>query len=109
MFERNFAERLLRWASRGFFGFLALVSVGALLAYGPVEHTTMAMKVLGHAFVALGAFGLKVSYLARLAAMDVLKPHPEGWQREMGAPERLPMLRLESVNAPEAEKDRKSA
>ena len=109
MLDRGFAERLLRWATRGFFGFLALLTAGALLAYGLGEPTTLAMKLPGHAFIALGAMGLKVSYVARLAALDVIKPHPDGWQREVRPPKALPLLRLDSVRSPDVRNDRKRA
>ena len=56
MFDRVFAGRLLVWATRALFGFLALGVGGALLAYGPGASATLAMEVLGHWFIAVGAF-----------------------------------------------------
>ncbi len=109
MFDEVFAERLLVWANRAFFGFLALMIGGAVSAYGLGAHTTMASEVLGHWLIAVGAFGVKTSYIARLAALDVLKPHPDGWLREARPPKALPRLRLESVEAPDARGQRKSA
>ncbi|MEE4173679.1 MAG: hypothetical protein V2I57_05450 [Xanthomonadales bacterium] len=109
MFDEVFAGRLLAWANRSFFGFLALVFGGAVSAYGLGANTTMTSEVLGHWFIAVGAFGVKTSYIARLAALDVLKPHPDGWQREARPPEALPLLRLDSVKAPAGNDLRRSA
>lgn len=109
MFNEVFAERLLGWANRSFFGSLALILGGAVSAYGLGAYTTMTSEVLGHWFIAVGAFGVKTSYIARLAALDVLKPDPDGWLREARPPEGLPLLRLEAVETPRTEDERRSA
>jgi hypothetical protein len=109
MMDRPFAERLLTWANRAFFLFLALAIGGAVIAYGLGTYTTMMKEVLGHWFIALGAFGVKSSYLARLAALDVLKPHPDGWQREARPPADLPRLGLDVVELPDHARHRKRA
>jgi hypothetical protein len=101
MFDEVYAGRLLAWANRSFFGFLALVIAGAVSAYGLGAHTTLASEVLGHWLIALGALGVKTSYIARLAALDVLEPHPEGWLRESPPPKALPLLRLDPVESPD--------
>jgi pheromone shutdown protein TraB len=109
MIDQVFAGRLLPWANRAFFGFLALAIVGVILAYGLGAHTTMTTEILGHWFIALGAFGIKASYVARLAALDVLKPHPDGWLREVRPPNALSLVRLDSVESIETRDQRKSA
>ena len=109
MFNQEFAERLLWWATRSLFVFLALGISGAVLAYGLGDRTTLLHEVLGHWFIAVGALGVKTTYIGRLAALDVLVPDPDGWLREARPPSRLPSLRLESVRSPEAEGERKRA
>ena len=109
MFDQVFAARLLEWANRAFFGFLALGISGAVLAYGFGAYMTMALEGLGHWFIALGAFGVKTSYIARLAALDVLRPHPDGWLREAAPPDRLPRLKLVTVSPLPTSEGRKRA
>jgi hypothetical protein len=109
MFNQEFAERLLWWATRALFVFLALGISGAVIAYGLGDRTTLLLEVLGHWLIAVGALGVKTTYIGRLAALDLLAPDPDGWQRELRPPARLPSLRLESVRSPEAEGGRKRA
>ena len=109
MFDRNFAGRLLGWANRALLGFLALTMGGGARAYGLGAHTTLTSEVLGHWFIAAGALGIKASYIARLAALDVIEPHPDGWLREARPPEALTPLRLGSVASPDTRDGRECA
>ncbi len=109
MLDRPFAERLLGWANRAFFLSLGLLIGGAVIAYGLGANTALLMEVLGHWLIALGALGVKVSYIARLAALDVLKPHPDGWLREARPPADLPRLSLDVVESPDDRTHRKRA
>ncbi len=99
MFDQSFAVRLRRWATVLFFSALGILVLGAGLAYG-LDQPGMAVEVVGHWFIALGAFGVKVGYIARLAALDVLEPDPEGWTREAPPPARLERLGTGPVNPP---------
>lgn len=82
MLEIGFARRLVSWGNAGVFAGLAFLALGVCLAYVLDEALPFHVQLLGHLMVGLGAFGLKGGYIARLAALDVLKPHPEGWRSE---------------------------
>lgn len=105
MFNHAHAERLLKWATASFFLSGLVLSAGALLAFGPGS-VPMSAEVVGHWFIALGAFGLKTTYIARLAALDELDPHPEGRGRESGPGRDLSPLRVAAVREPSAERRR---
>lgn len=109
MLDRDFSERLLRWANRSLMGFLGLGLSGVVVAYGLGEKTTLMAEVLGHWLIAVGALGVKVSYIARLAALDVLRPDPDGWLREAKPPSHLPTVNLGEVRAPDTQSNRKRA
>ena len=100
MLNKEFAARLLPWATASFFLSLFVLLSGVGVAYGLGSRSTMVLEMLGHWFIALGAMGVKVSYIARLAAQDVLRPHPDGWRREAPKPEALTRLNLERVSRP---------
>jgi len=79
MLSHAFARRLLTWSTPVMFACLSLLVAGVALAYVWSETTSIPVQVMGHWFVGVGAFGIKTFYIARLAALDVLEPHPEGW------------------------------
>jgi len=87
MFDVSFAGRLLQWSTRAIcFAFFLLVG-GVVLAYGLGYwlgiQASMGWQMVGHYLIGSGAMGIKVSYIARLAALDVLSPDPEGWPSEL--------------------------
>jgi hypothetical protein len=100
MFNTRFAERLLHWATASLLLSLVVLAAGVLLAYG-LESASMPTEVVGHWLIALGAFGVKTTYIARLAAQDELDPHPEGRGRESLPPRALVPLRVSTVDDPE--------
>lgn len=102
MFNLTTAERLLRWATASFYLSLFILGAGILLAYG-LNAPAMSAEVVGHWFIALGAFGAKTTYIARLAALDELEPHPEGRGRESGTTREFAPLRVGAVPGPTAE------
>lgn len=104
MLNQDFAARLLPWATRSFFISFSVLLAGVGVAYGLGERSTMTLELLGHWFIALGAVGIKMSYFARLAALDVLKPHPDGWLREAPEPESLPRLEVDTIEPPPTRK-----
>lgn len=79
MLDVTFAHDLLKWSTRAIFYSFTVLLFGVCLGYLFDQYLSMGWQAVGHFFIASGAFGIKVSYIARLAAMDVLNPHPEGW------------------------------
>lgn len=82
MLSDTFARRLLGWSTPALLAGLGLILGGIFLAYAGARSVPLPLQVVGHWFIGLGAFGLKTFYIARLAALDVLAPHPEGWLSE---------------------------
>lgn len=103
MFNLTTAGRLLRWATVSFYLSLSILGAGILLAYG-LHAPAMSTEVVGHWFIALGAFGAKTTYIARLAALDELEPHPEGRGRESRTARELAPLRVGALPEPLAER-----
>ena len=84
MLESDFAKRLLFWGNAAVLAGLLCLLLGGGLAYALAKGLPHSAQVLGHLLVGVGAFGLKGGYIARLAGLDVLRPHPEGWLSESG-------------------------
>lgn len=107
MFNRSLAQRLVRRGLGVFIiSFIVFLS-GVGIAYGPFEAAGIAVLVAGHMLIVLGVIGIKVGYFMRLAAQDVLDPHPDGWLREGPSPDALPRAGVKKIMPPSG--DRRSA
>jgi hypothetical protein len=80
MLDIDFAKRLLGWGDAGLLAGLVLLFTGAMLAYVLDDGLSTGVQALGHLMVGIGGLGLKSGYVMRLAALDVLEPHAEGWR-----------------------------
>jgi hypothetical protein len=92
------ARRLKRWGTNGLFVSLAVLALGASLAYVAYESLPISVQFLGHLLVGIGGVGLKSGYIMRLAALDALEPHPEGWQSLEGRKRSLAVVPEGAVN-----------
>jgi hypothetical protein len=84
MFDSVFAQRLLAWSTIALIYSISVLTLGVGLAYLFDTHLSMGWQAVGHYLIGAGAFSVKVSYIGRLAALDVLQPHPEGWMSQLG-------------------------
>lgn len=84
MFDSAFAQRLLKWSTLALTFSIFILLLGILLGYVLDPRLSMGWQMVGHYLIGAGALGIKLNYIARLAALDVLQPHPEGWVAELG-------------------------
>lgn len=84
MFDSAFAQRLLDWSSVALIYSISILALGVTLGYFLDSHLSIGWQAVGHYLVGAGALGIKLNYIARLAALDVLQPHPEGWVSQLG-------------------------
>jgi len=75
MFDRDFAQRLLKWSAIALIYSITILSTGILLAYGLDARLSIGWQAVGHYMIVSGALGIKLGYIARLAAQDVLNPY----------------------------------
>jgi len=83
MFDRDFAQRLLSWSGIALVFSLSVLTLGVVLGYVVDSWVSIGWQAVGHYLIGAGAMGIKLNYIARLAALDVLQPHPEGWMSQL--------------------------
>ncbi len=84
MFDIAFAQRLLKWSGIALIFSISILMLGIVLGYVFDSRVSIGWQAVGHYLIAAGALGIKLNYIARLAALDVLQPHAEGWMSQLG-------------------------
>lgn len=83
MFDHAFAQRLLKWSGLALIFSISILTLGVVLGYVIDSHVSIGWQAVGHYLIGAGALGIKLNYIARLAALDVLQPHAEGWMSQL--------------------------